>query len=524
MKTILLTLLAGVALLARPVGANVRPAALFSDHMVMQAGRPVPVWGTAAPGEKVAVAINGQTQTATAGADGRWMVHLSPLKAGGPYTATVSGQNKITIADVLVGEVWLASGQSNMDFTVARTEKKYFAGTLNEAEEIKAANYPQIRMFTVDLHMVDTPQDDVTGHWAVCSPATVGDFSAVGYFFARDLFQHLHRPVGVITSTFGASTAEAWTSREALVAVPDVKYLVDDYDKAHAAFTPEQKTAYEAAQAKWRASADAAKASGAKAPRAPRNPDPTQNQHNATVLYNGMIHPVKPYALRGAIWYQGESNGPTADKYFTLMKTLITDWRQQWGEGDFPFLSVQLANINAPQTTPNASNRGVARVREGQLETLRLPRTGMATAVDIGEEKNVHPKNKQEVGRRLALWARVQTYGEKVEYSGPLFDRLEIAGSAARLHFTHTSGGLVAKGEGGKLTGFTVAGADGKWQWADARIDGDTVIVSSPQVPVPVAVRYAWADNPPVSLYNGTSLPASPFRTDNDTTFAGAKR
>ncbi len=512
---------AAAALLAPAMArADVRPANLFGDHMVLQQTASAPVWGTARAGEKVTVFIAGKSSSTVAGADGKWTARLSDLKEGGPYTLTIKGDNTVTISDVLVGDVWLASGQSNMDFTVAKTEKKYFAGVQNEAEEIARAKYPQIRYFTVDLKMTTEKQTDVTGHWAVVSPETVGDMSAVAYFFARDLVERKRFPIGVIVSTWGASTAEAWTSREALNAAPDLQPFVAAFDAKVAAYTPDVQTKNAQAQKAWEEAATAANTTGAKPPRAPKNLDPLQDQHNATVLYNGMIAPVKPYGIRGFLWYQGESNGVSADKYARLMQTLIRNWRADWNAATMPFLFVQLANINKPQTEPVASVKGTVLVRDAQRKTLRIPGTAMVSAIDLGDADNVHPKNKQEVGRRLALCARAVVYGEPIEYSGPLFVSARLENGAMRVAFTQ-AGGMTFKGDANAPgRGFTLVGPDKKWVWADsAKIDGDAVVVSAASVPNPIAVRYAWADNPPVTLFNGAGLPASPFRSDNDETF-----
>ncbi len=496
--------------------AEVRLPALFSDGMVLQCDAPVPVWGWAAPDEFVTVEFAGQSKQAQADADGRWRTTLQPMPPSATSrTLTVRGSQPETetkIENVLVGEVWICSGQSNMDMSVAR-EDRYWCGVTNEAAEVAAAQFPGIREFRVRVTMTDEPQTDVSGTWAVSSPETVGKFSATAYFFARELHRKRGVPVGLLTSCYGASTAEAWISRPALAAQPGLGFLLEKYDAAVKAFATNAtaREKYREAQQKHEVAAAKARAEGKNAPRAPKNPDPGQDQHNPCVLYNGMIAPLLPVAIRGALWYQGESNGPTAEQYRQLMETLIRDWRQRWRQGDFPFLFVQLANYGKPPTQPLGSDR-IPLVREAQLQTLAVPNTAMASAVDIGDATNIHPKNKQEVGRRLALAARALAYGEKTAYSGPLFDSMTLEGNTARLRFKHTDGGLAARGE--KLTGFVIAGEDGKFVWADAKMDGETVVVSSPEVAKPVAVRYGWADNPAVNLYNGAGLPASPFRTD----------
>jgi sialate O-acetylesterase len=507
LTTVVSCCLAGLAV-ARPVSAEVRVNHLFSDHMVLQRGREVPVWGTADPGERVTVTLGRQERAATAGPDGQWTVRLAELEAGGPFELKVAGQNTITVEDVLVGEVWFCSGQSNMDFTVARTEKRYFAGVADAEREIAAADHPRIRMFTSEWTMRDEPQADVEGRWVACSPRTVGDFSAVAYFFGRHLHEVLDVPVGLITSAYGASTAQAWTSRAALDADPQLRPLLEAYAAACAAYTPELARQDDEAYARWQQAAETARSEGKPAPRAPKRKDPHQDQHNPSVLFNGMVAPVIPYGIRGAIWYQGESN--TAALYPRLQATLIRDWRRRWGQGDFPFLFVQLASLNAPPTEPG--NSRLAAMREAQATSLALPQTGMAVTIDIGEAKDVHPRNKQDVGRRLALIAEAQVYGRSVTSSGPVFESMSIEGRSARIRFRHTEGGLVA--QGGTLAGFAIAGKDGTFAWADARIDGETVVVSSPRVEEPAIVRYAWADNPPATLSNGAGLPARPFRTD----------
>jgi sialate O-acetylesterase len=485
----------------------------FADHMVLQRETPVPIWGAAAPGESVTVSLEAQQKSTVADSEGKWRVDLDPLAAGGPFTVRVAGKNVVELKDVLVGEVWLASGQSNMDFTVAKTEKYYFAGVANAEDEIAAANHPRLRMFTAEWTRSAEPQREVAGAWKVCTPDNVREFSAVAYFFAREVQRELDVPVGIVTCTYGASTVEAWIRREALANEPQLQPFLQKFDTAHAAYAadPARRTNYERAMARWESDEARAKAEGRRPPRKPKNPDPVQDQHNATVMFNGMIAPVIPYAIRGVIWYQGESSVNEAKLYPLLQNTLIHDWRKLWGRGDFPFYLVQIANINAPK--PEPGNSRLAAFRDAQLQSLVLPNTGAAVTIDIGEEKDVHPRNKQEVGKRLALIALAKTYEKPVEYSGPVFASLEVEGDKARIKFTHTTGGLMAKD--GPLKQFAIAGTDGNFAWADAIIDGDSVVLHSTQVPAPFAIRYAWADNPAgCNLVNGAGLPAVPFHAE----------
>jgi sialate O-acetylesterase len=487
--------------------AEVQLASPFTSHMVLQRDMRVPVWGTADPGESVTVEFAGQKRSATANAGGTWRLHLAPLAASDesrPFTVTGSKtEQPIRLDDVLVGEVWLASGQSNMDFTISK-KVKYFAGVANEDQEIAAANYPDIRMLTGTATKAYEPQPTVAGQWLVCSPQTVPAFSAVAYFFARDLQKEIKVPVGMVTMSFGASTAESWIRREALAADPQLSPMLTSFDAAVQKFRSNPPPA----AASPSPTPVASPSPGASPRRPPPNPDPVQNQHNPTVLFNGMINPIIPFAIRGVIWYQGESIvGGTAGRglYPRVQATLINDWRKLWGEGDFPFYICQLAalrnNSNSPAT------------REAQATVLDLPNTGMAVTIDIGDEKNVHPKDKQDVGDRLSRIALANVYGEKIEYSGPVFKSAQVENGAIRLHFTHIGGGLVAKG--GPLKSFVIAGADQMFVPADARIDGDTVVVSGSAVSSPVAVRYAWENYPDgCNFYNAAGLPAAPFRTD----------
>ena len=486
--------------------AEVKLASPFTRHMVLQREMTVPVWGTADAGETVTIEFAGQKKTTRAAADGKWRVDLASLKTSADgRTFTVSGSataQPIALADVLVGEVWLGSGQSNMEFPVSKTKAR-FAGVINEEQEIAAANHPTIRMFTGAGAKTYEPQATVGGQWEVCSPATVPDFSAIGYLFARDLERELNVPVGIITVAAGASCAEAWISREALAADPQIKFMLDSLDECVKFFrtTPPGPLA----EAPVRPTP-------INKPRTPvtRLTDPVKDQHFATVLFNGMVAPVIPYAIRGALWYQGESicwGTRGLDLYGRVQQTLIQDWRTRWGLGDFPFFLVQLPGQQ------NISNN--PRIREEQAAVLALPNTAMAVTIDVGEAKDVHPHNKAPVANRLVRLALADVYGRKIESRSPMFASLKIDGAAARVTFAHAAGGLAAK-DGGELKGFQVAGADQKFVDAEARIEGSSVVVRSAQVPAPVAVRYAWDNFPEgmgCNLVSG-DLPAAPFRTD----------
>ncbi len=475
--------------------AGLRLHPLFTDNAVFQAAMLVPVWGTAEPGEEVTLSMLGQKKVATAGADGKWRIRLDFLKTGGPYEMAVAAKSgAVSVKNILVGEVWLASGQSNMEWSVNNSA--------SAAEEKAAANHPEIRLFTVQRRQADAPQVNVAqtaaaGSWKICSPETVGGFSAVAYFFGRELHKRLGVPVGLIHSSWGGTPAEVWTRREVIDQTPELQ----DYVKFYAG----RQANHEKQLADHKAAVEKAKAEGKPEPKAPAAP------MKLSCLYNGMIAPLIPYALRGAIWYQGESNAGNAKLYHTLFPAMIENWRKDWGQGPFPFLYVQLANYMARKEQPAESSW--AELREAQLATLRKSDpAGMAVIVDIGDARDIHPKNKQDVGKRLALWALAQTYDQEIVCSGPLFDSMKVEGGKVRVTFKHAGGGLAAKGD--KLVGFAVAGEDRKFVWAEAKIEGGAVVVWSDAVPSPAAVRYAWADNPDCNLYNKEGLPASPFRTD----------
>lgn len=496
----ILPLLTSCILLSPLARADVKLPAIISDHMVLQQDVPANVWGWADAGERVSVTFAGKSVSATTGADGAWSVKVPALDAGTIGEMTITGKNSHTINNVVVGEVWVASGQSNMEWIVANSA--------NPEEETKAANYPLLRMFTVAKKASTEPLQDCVGKWEVCTPETAPRFSAVGYFFARHVHQTIKQPVGIIHSSWGGTPAEFWVPTPILARDQDFEPIMKGWEKTVENY-PKAKAAFEAALAKWREDEKAAKAAGMPVPQAPRAPRGGDAFGSPGCLYNGMIEPIADYTIRGAIWYQGEANAGNAQLYKKLFPTMIKSWRAMWGN-EFPFLFVQLANFMA--RNPEPSDTGWARLREAQLETLELPRTGMAVAIDIGEEKDIHPKNKQEVGRRLALIAEATVYYVDQEFSGPIFTGGQAEDGKYRLSFRNADG--LKPSEGDKLKGFAIAGADRKFVWADAIVEGDHVLVSSPQVPAPVAVRYGWADNPEVNLVNATGLPASPFRTD----------
>jgi sialate O-acetylesterase len=469
--------LAALGVASGTARADVKLPAIFADHMVLQQKTEAPVWGWADADEEVTVSLGEAKTTTKAGADGKWKVKIATPAAGGPHELLVKGKNEIKLTDVLVGEVWLASGQSNMEWTVRASS--------NATDEIKAGNHPHIRMIKVgrnpsekpleDFEFVPIPKDATSG-WAIASPETVAYFSAVGFYFARKLNAELGVPVGIVSTNWGGTMADAWTSREALEADPEWFGPILERSKEFKKDNPNQ----------------------------------------ASVLYNSMIAPLVPLAIRGAIWYQGESNVSRAEQYSKLFPAMIADWRKAFGQGDYPFLFVQLAPYQYGRGQ-NVSNTGqLAELWDAQLKTLSAsPNTGMAVTTDITTIGDIHPPNKQDVGLRLALWALGTTYGKQdLVYSGPLYDSMAVEDSKIRITFKHVGGGLVAHGDK-PLSHFQIAGEDQKFVPAEAKIDGETIVVSSPDVPKPVAVRFAWDDIAEPNLLNKAGLPASPFRTDS---------
>jgi len=629
---------------------NIRLPVLFSDNMVIQMDKRIPVWGTADPGGTIIIEIAGQRRTIKATKNGNWQTDFQPLSAGGPYKLSVIGQNTIICENVMVGEVWICSGQSNMEMPVFHEW-----GKVNNAEqEIAAANYPNIRLFRVNRTWSTVPVDTINSSgWEECSPNTISEFSATAYFFGRSLYRNLNIPVGLIHTSWGGTVAEAWTSAEALKTLPDFVDQVQSI-KADTLNIDEAMKLYEATMKSrrkkiiendagyleekyiwknpelklsgwenmklpvlwekaghenldgvvwfrktvnipastsgkelmlqlgpindnditWFNGVKVGSLDGANKLRKykipgsivktgmnliavrvfdignnggiygnpeqlkiednsgneislsgtwkykigfnlealPPRPQSPDNPNKPTLLYNAMIHPLIPYAMRGAIWYQGEANTGRAFQYKTLFPAMINDWRSHWTQGDFPFLFVQLANFMETESEPQES--AWAELREAQLMALSLPNTGMAVAIDIGEADDIHPKNKQEVGQRLALNALKIAYGGEIENSGPIYKSMHIEKDKIHLSFDHTSSGLMSKNSDA-LKGFAIAGEDKKFVWAEAKIEGDEVIVWSSKIINPVAVRYAWANNPICNLYNKADLPASPFRTDS---------
>jgi len=482
---------------------------VFGDEMVLQREMRVPVWGKGVPGEVVAVQIDNKKYTATVNKNGKWMIHTRPLPVGGPYTMKITGKNKvITLKGILSGDVWICSGQSNMQWPVIRAK--------DANREIAAANYPDIRLFTVRRTVSEKPLDMVQGKWVKCSPATVKHFSAVGYFFGRELYKSLKDvPIGLIHSSWGGTPAEAWTRHDYLEADPMFEAILKRHKEALKAY-PRNLEKYKKDMAEYKKKIAAVKKSKIKPGRRirhPRYPYSPQNPHRPSGLYNAMINPLIPYGIKGVIWYQGEANAGRAYQYRSLLPAMINSWRKSWKQGNFPFLIVELANFTKARTKP--VNSAWAELREAQnMTSAKLPACAVASAIDIGEARSIHPRNKQDVGKRLQLAALKTAYGKNIVASGPTYKSSEIKGDKIIITMDNIGGGLVAKG--GALKRFAIAGKDKKFVWANAVIKGSTIIVSSPEVKNPVAVRYAWSNNPEgCNLYNKEGLPAVPFRTDS---------
>ncbi|MCE9631386.1 MAG: sialate O-acetylesterase [Planctomycetia bacterium] len=481
---------------------------MFGDHMVLQQGIRNKVWGKADAGEAVTVTLGGQTHSTTAAADGSWHVFLDPVQEyGGPHTLTIKGKNTVAFDDVLIGEVWVCAGQSNMQWS------------LNQANdpdiEKAAAKFPNIRLLSVPQVGTQEPQWNFNGKWGVCSPETAGEFSAVGYLFGRQLHQTLGVPVGLIDNAWGGSAAEAWVKRDKLAAHDALKAIHERWLKTEEGFEA-AKADFEKKMTEWKAASETAKAEGKPVPKQPANPagQMTGNARPGNI-HSGVLVPSIGYGIRGAIWYQGESNAGRAYQYRDLFPFMIKSWREEWGLGDFPFYWVQLADYQAEKAEPAES--AWAELREAQTLTMKaLPNTGEAVIIDLGEGKDIHPKNKQDVAKRLARWALAETYKVPgIACRSPLYKSMEKQGSKIVLSFDHATGGW-RPFDVAEPRGFTIAGADRKFVAAKAAVLGDGRIeVWSETVADPVAVRYAWADNPVCNMYSGAGLPLTPFRTDD---------
>ena len=487
---------------------EVRLPSIFGNHMVLQREQANPIWGWADAHESITIHIEDQRVQTQAAADGGWKATLNPLPVGGPYSMRIEGKNTLLLENIMVGEVWICSGQSNMQWSINAS---------NDPDlERLTAHYPNIRLVTVPQVGTQEPQSDFEGQWQPCSPETVGNFSAVGYFFGRQLHQTLNIPIGLINNAWGGSAAEAWVRRDLLEA--DARYgpLLERWKK------PESDEAllkamsdYEAALETWESAATTARGLGKDIPNRPRRPNNAlTGNHRPGNIYNGVLRPTIGYGIRGAIWYQGESNAGRAYQYRDLFPLMIQNWRDVWGQGDFPFYWVQLANFRMEKDQPSDSDW--AELREAQTMTMsRLPNTGEAVIIDLGEAQDIHPKNKEDVGKRLARWALAREYGFGLVHQSPIYASMERQGSKIILSFDHVGGGLDLF-DVQKPVGFTIAGADQQFQHAEGKIlNQHQIEVWSESVAQPVAVRYAWADNPVCNVQNKEGLPLTPFRTDD---------
>jgi hypothetical protein len=486
------------------VTAQIKLPALVGDNMVLQRNASVNLWGWAAPNEKISIQLEWQNNSieTTADKDGNWTA-IAKTPDGSPkaYSIILEASNKITLHNILIGEVWLCSGQSNMNFTVGREEKNWKTGVLNYEEEIKNANYPTVRLFTVANDASPKPLFDVKGNWQVCSPNSIGKFSAVGYFFGRELLQKLNIPIGLISSSWGGTKAEAWTSQQVLEDNPDFVPILERNVVKEKNYYTDLETYYSNTRKQkldTNKESELSKTVFKKPSRESANKEPF-------VLYNAMLNPLVNYTIKGVIWYQGESNAERAYQYRSLFPAMVKNWRSDWKQGDFPFYYVQIA----PHNSQNAE------IREAQLLALKtIPNSGMVVTTDIGDAKNIHPIDKQTVGKRLGLIARAQTYNEpNLVYSGPIYNHMKINKKRIQIYFDYANSGLSKKGE--LVKEFEIAGEDRVFYPAEAEIKANTVVVSSSKVKKPIAVRFAWKAVPEPNLFNTENLPASPFRTDD---------
>jgi len=511
MRNILLLAAASLAASAA-LQAEVKLPAIISNHMVLQQKMENPIWGWDNPGARVNVTFAGQSYSSVAGKDGKWTVKLAPLPASfTPQNISISGSSRVEVEDVLVGEVWMCSGQSNMQFALA--------DDWNGQLEIAATNYPSMRLIESPLVGTQELQNDYRrgpsesrGQWRQATPASAARFSAVGFFFGRYLHQVLNVPVGLIHNSWGGSSAEAWVRRETIEKDPRFKELMETTKKREDGLMSEAgKAAYEKQVADYKAAAEKARIEKTTPPRAPDNF--LGGQHRAGNIFAGIVHPTLGYGIKGVIWYQGETNASRAYEYKALFPFLIEQWRKEQGQGDFSFYWVQLADYQAEK--PNPGDSSWAELREAQTQSMKVPNTGQAVIVDLGEGKDIHPKNKHDVAARLVRWALVKDYGMKMAYRSPEFKSINIAGNKATISLDMFGSSLRAF-DVADARGFAVCGSDKVWKWAKGKVTGkDTVEVWSDEVAAPVAVRYAWADNPVFNLFSNEGLPVTPFRTDD---------
>lgn len=507
MKKSGLLLALGLALLPA-LRAELKLPAVIGDHMVLQQKQANPIWGWDTPGTRVTVTFAGQKQTATADADGKWTVKLGPESANAtPQALTIAGTSVRELADVLVGEVWMCSGQSNMQFALSQS--------YNGDIEALASNFPNLRLISVPQVGTQELKTDFKGKWEAATPTTVKDFSAVGFLYGRYLHEALNVPVGLIDNSWGGSAAEAWVRRETIEKEPQLAALMEATRTREAYLQSEKGQAdHEAAMAKWKVAVEKAKAEKTTAPRAPNSPAQwlTGNARPGNI-FAGVVHPTLGYGMKGVIWYQGESNASRAYEHATLFPFMIEQWRKEWAQGDFSFYWVQLADYMAEKPEPGESNW--AELRETQTKTLRLPNTGQAVIIDVGEGRDIHPRNKQEVAARLVRWALAKDYGVKIAYRSPEYKSVDIGGGKAVVTID-CFGSTLRAFDVAEAKGFAVCGEDKVWRWATGKvIPPNKVEVSSELVAAPIAVRYAWADNPVCNLQSSDGLPVTPFRTDD---------
>ncbi|MCH6255066.1 sialate O-acetylesterase [Puniceicoccaceae bacterium K14] len=497
----LLLTIAATLVTSLSLTADVKVPSIFGDHMVFQQKQKNPVWGSADPGEKITLSIGKQKHKTVADSEGAWKIVLDPLDTKLSYELKIKGKNTLVFTDVLVGEVWICSGQSNMEWSLTRSS--------NSELEIASANHPRIRLISVPRKGTQEPQDDFEGEWSVCTPETAESFSAVGYHFGTRLHQILDVPIGLINNAWGGSAAEAWVRRDILESDAFYTPLMQQWEETEATYDYEEVLKeYELTLKEWEESDQSE--------RRPRKPgNILKDRHRPANIYNGVLHPIIGFGIKGVIWYQGESNAKRAYQYRKLFPLMIENWRDEWQQGDFPFYYVQLADYREEQAEPGDSDW--AELREAQTMAMNLlPNLGQAVIIDVGEGRDIHPTDKNTVANRLVRWALANDYGyNQVSYHSPVYKNVSFANGKATIDFDHVGKGLYAF-DTKEVIGFAIAGEDKQFVWAEAKIvDKDTIEIWSDSVETPAAVRYAWADNPVCNVINREGLPLTPFRSDN---------